>query len=171
MAAHAVTCSIGSRNFDARINFAVPAHFDHHKSTEENYSIKQDIIDMKAILTGKYSMEREKLDYSYHKVYEPERQLLHDLIIDNFLHTIVKDCNTNLTCSAPLESWLVFTAGAMGVGKGYVIDWLNREGIFPLDAFVRVDPDKIRDLLPETPQYTNLNPLTGITLILSFINY
>lgn len=162
MASHAIMCNLGGPNIKGFANFAISPHFDHGKSTEENYSVrKEEIIDMKSAFVGKYAKERAKADYSYHQVYEPRRQLLHDSIIDKFLHTIVLDSDSNETCSSPLESWLVFTAGAMGVGKGHVVDWLHREGIFPLDAFVRVDPDHIRDLLPETPLYTLRNPLTA----------
>merc|ERR1712176_1388454 len=42
-----------------------------------------------------------------------------------------------------------FTAGAMGAGKGHVIRWMERRGIFPLDQFVVVDQDQIRQNLPE----------------------
>ena len=48
----------------------------------------------------------------------------------------------------------------MGAGKGHTINWLNKSGIFPLDAFVNVDPDNIRDLLPETEGYNKRDPST-----------
>ena len=34
--------------------------------------------------------------------------------------------------------WIVFTAGAMGVGKSYAMLSLHSEGLFPLDAFQAV---------------------------------
>ncbi len=45
--------------------------------------------------------------------------------------------------------WLVFTAGTMGVGKGHVLLHLsrNKAASFPLDRFVRVDPDEFRYLI------------------------
>merc|ERR1712187_895109 len=44
---------------------------------------------------------------------------------------------------------VVFTAGAMGAGKGYVTSWMDKEGYLPLDRCVMVDPDQIRQTLPE----------------------
>merc|ERR1712048_39822 len=41
------------------------------------------------------------------------------------------------------------TAGAMGAGKGYVTKWMDEEGYLPLDRCVMVDPDQIRQSLPE----------------------
>ncbi|KAJ1429856.1 zeta toxin-domain-containing protein [Ochromonadaceae sp. CCMP2298] len=41
----------------------------------------------------------------------------------------------------------------MGAGKGHTIQWLFQNDLFPFDAFVNVDPDAIRALLPEVPQY------------------
>jgi len=52
------------------------------------------------------------------------------------------------TCVAPASrsNWLVFTAGCMGAGKGHTLQHLQREGLFPLNAFVRVDPDVLREV-------------------------
>lgn len=41
--------------------------------------------------------------------------------------------SVKLSCREPL---LIFTAGAMGVGKTHVIRWMKEEGILPLDDFV-----------------------------------
>jgi Zeta toxin len=46
----------------------------------------------------------------------------------------------------------------MGAGKGYTIQWLYDKGLFPLKAFVKVDPDSLRELLPETREYIARNP-------------
>eukprot|EP00981_Chlorochromonas_danica_P003882 scaffold735_cov159-Ochromonas_danica.AAC.14 len=45
----------------------------------------------------------------------------------------------------------------MGAGKGHTLQWLNRQDLFPLDAFVNVDPDAIRELLPEFDGYNRRN--------------
>ena len=60
--------------------------------------------------------------------------------------------------SIPTEPWIVFTAGAMGAGKSHTMNALVEKGRFPLKAFVRVDPDDIRHLLPEYHMYIDENP-------------
>lgn len=131
--------------------FTQPDTYDFHKSTEANYkSSLQECV-------GKYKEQRKQLDYSYHSYYTPERQRLHDQLIDLFHATRVHDRKTNIVCEAPLENWIVFTAGPMGAGKSHTINWLYTHNLFPLDAFVRVDPDQIRELLPETEMYNALD--------------
>jgi hypothetical protein len=48
----------------------------------------------------------------------------------------------------------------MGAGKNHTMKWLNDSGLFPLDAFVNVDPDAIREKLPEIEGYNHHNPST-----------
>ena len=55
---------------------------------------------------------------------------------------LITDVNGDV-CTTPTEPWLVFTAGAMGAGKGYTIKTLVQEEKFPLIAFVSVDPDDV----------------------------
>lgn len=126
---------------------------DYEKSTEDNYSTDE------AICVGKFASQRALLDYSYHKHWIPERQLFQDTIIDRFKDTVVHDSFTGMTCSAPLHNWIIFTAGAMGVGKTRVLRELWRQGDFPLDSFVWVDLDAIRTLLPEWGEYSRREPL------------
>jgi hypothetical protein len=47
------------------------------------------------------------------------------------------------------------------VGKSFTVDWLNENGLFPLESFVKVDPDTMRDMLPENQEYTRINPKTA----------
>jgi predicted kinase len=54
--------------------------------------------------------------------------------------------------------WIVFTAGPMGAGKSHTMKKLVKEGRFPLLAFVRVDPDAIRQYLPEFHLYVQRSP-------------
>ena len=49
--------------------------------------------------------------------------------------------------------WIVFTAGVMGAGKTYTLEWLHRQAYFPLHDYVVVDPDHIRRMLPEFHVY------------------
>ncbi len=129
--------------------------YDWSKSTEQNFISK----DPNPQCRGRYATERSSLDYSYHKHYSDERQLMHDKLIDLFKETIIYDGDA--TCDTPLENWVVFTAGPMGAGKSYVLSWLAHKGVFPSHSFVRADPDAIRELLPETREYIRRDPLNA----------
>jgi endonuclease/exonuclease/phosphatase family metal-dependent hydrolase len=133
---------------------AIAKDYDFTRSTEENYAMPgQDNADF----VGKYVKVREQLDYNYHTVYQKERQLLQDDIASGLLHTRVLDEHLNISCAAPIENWIVFTAGGMGAGKSHTIRWLHKQGYFPLKEFFVVDPDHIRSMLPETKTYRQLN--------------
>ncbi|KAL3917456.1 MAG: hypothetical protein SGILL_004704 [Bacillariaceae sp.] len=107
---------------------------------------------------GKYSHIRKTLDYSYHSNYTFERQKLQDAIITDMLHeAFVLDQDGNVG-TVPTQPWIVFTAGAMGAGKSHTMNVLVQKERFPLHAFVMVDPDEIRRLLPEFHMYVNENP-------------
>ena len=122
------------------------------QSSEENH--KAD--DMK--FYGTFADIRATLDYSYHKNYTFERQRFQDAIIQEYLNdAIITDENGEI-CTTPTQPWIVFTAGAMGAGKGYTLKKLVEKGRFPLMAFVRVDPDAIRRYLPEFELYVQHSP-------------
>jgi predicted kinase len=107
---------------------------------------------------GRFAHIRKTLDYSYHTNYRRDRQIFQDAIISDFLDAaVVKDKNGEL-CTTPTEHWIVFTAGAMGAGKGYTKKRLVGKGVFPLMAFVNVDPDEVRRRLPEFYLYVNEVP-------------
>eukprot|EP00536_Pseudo-nitzschia_multiseries_P016980 jgi/Psemu1/292792/fgenesh1_pg.1324_\ len=56
------------------------------------------------------------------------------------------------------QQWIVFTAGVYGAGKSYTIRRLQSERCFPpSDDFVWVDPDAIRERLPEFANNANGN--------------
>ena len=140
-------------------NFQIPYEYYYNKSTEDNYYCKNNDEAIKsADRLSSYHLERETLDYSYHKCYSHERQQFQDSLMNTFFDTFLK--NTGLT-PASRESWLVFTAGPMGAGKSHTIGWLDTEGLFPLQSFLKVDPDIIRELLPETFKYNQMDPLTA----------
>jgi uncharacterized phage-like protein YoqJ len=122
-------------------------------STEENYQTSS----MK--FYGPYAHIRKKLDYTYHRNYKRERQMLQDAIIEEMLNTAkIVDANSGQFCTTPTEPWLVFTAGAMGAGKSYTLRKMHENGRFPLPAFVIVDPDEIRQIFPEYSLYVAQNP-------------
>lgn len=110
---------------------------------------------------SRYENIRSTLDYTYHDSYSPQRIQLQDDIIDSILHqqkAHVENftCNNNSTNTN--DQWIVFTAGAMGSGKSHTIQLLHERGLFPLDAFVYIDPDRIRHQLPEFSSYVQHNP-------------
>ncbi len=47
----------------------------------------------------------------------------------------------------------------MGAGKSHTLNFLNERGNFPLAAFVLIDPDEIRQNLPEFSLYVSKDPL------------
>jgi len=126
--------------------------FSIEKSTEENH-MSDDMY-----FYGPYAHIRKTLDYTYHCNYRRERQLLQDAIIGEFLtKASIKDKAGNY-CTTPTEPFIVFTAGAMGAGKGHVISFMEKKEYFPLGSFVIVDPDEIRSLFPEYTLYKSENP-------------
>jgi len=144
------------------------ASFDYTKSTEQNYKVSDSEV---PVYVGKYKDQRMLLDYSFHSHYTQERQLLHDMLIDLFHDTVVHDTEHNLYCDRPLENWIVFTAGPMGAGKGHTMQWLSSQNLFPLTAFVKVDPDSLRELLPETKEYIHRDPTTAGFLTQKEVGY
>ena len=117
--------------------------YDLMKSTEDNYAS----CDLK--FYGEFAGLRERVDYSHHNNYIMKRQIFQDTIINEFLNSV----GTKST-----QPWMVFTAGAMGVGKGYTMGKLLEKGHFPLHTFIHVDPDEIRNRLPEFQCYVKENP-------------
>jgi len=108
--------------------------------------------------SGSYASIREGLDYDYHANYQLERQELQDTVIDTLISSShIVDIN-GFHCTTPTQPWLVFTAGPMGAGKSWVIRRLMERGVFPLMAFVGVDPDVIRRYLPEWDEYVKEDP-------------
>lgn len=128
--------------------------FSLDKSTEENYKTNT------SFFYGPYRNFRRNLDYSYHCNYKRERQILQDCIIKETLNMPeVVDANNGSICTTPTENFLVFTAGAMGAGKSYTLKWCHKRDIFPLNAFVVVDPDEVRQQFPEYGLYVSQNAL------------
>jgi Zeta toxin len=70
---------------------------------------------------------------------------------------------------SPLEllpqPWVLYTAGAMGSGKSRTLRYLHAVGAFPLHAFVWIDPDKIKEALPEMSSLAMESPTAAHTLL------
>ena len=116
-----------------------------------------------------FEIGRQKLDYNYHRNPAKARQELQDVI----MHRVVKATKGNSTKEESetkadkrhLRPWLVFSAGPMGVGKGYVLSTLNEKGLFPLDRFLKIDPDKLKTELPEMSGYLSVDPTSAATKV------
>jgi predicted ABC-type ATPase len=137
-------------------NYKIPSSYDYSKSTEENY---MHIGDTPPSFTGTFAKERSQIDYTFHKHYNIDRQLLQDHIMEKFLQTTIRYVidDEEIICDRPKQPWLVFTAGCMGAGKGHTIKWLADKELFPLKAFVQVDADALRELLPEFKEYNKID--------------
>lgn len=120
--------------------------FDFDKATEDVYAMKH--------FSGPNRDIRPLLDYTYHKKYTEERVMLQDRLIQ-------EQCAHGSKQEDLLLPWVIFTAGAMGAGKGFVIEWMNKNGCLPLDQFLIVDPDVLRQELPEWKGYVAKDPLTA----------
>lgn len=80
-----------------------------------------------------------------------------------------KDSSGGSDCAGsplPVCPWAVWTAGAMGAGKGHTMRLLKQAAsIFPSQAFVGIDPDEIKAVLPETPLYKEHNHPHASTMV------
>ena len=85
--------------------FSEISSYDYNESTTDNHCWDE-ISTEQPLFVGKYAEARKCMDYSYHKHYSPERQQLHDEIIDDCLYSNGTDFDLE-------ENWLVFTAGTM----------------------------------------------------------
>lgn len=121
-------------------------NFDYDRTTEDSFAIPH--------FTGPNRDIRPLLDYTYHKKYNEERTMLQDRLIAELSGGGHKQEDL-------LLPWVIFTAGAMGAGKGFVMEWMEKQGCLPLDKFVIVDPDMIRQALPEWDGYVAKDPLTA----------
>lgn len=135
----------------ASLEFKVPEAYKYELSTCENY--KRDDMDF----IGPYVYAREggkapkKRDYSWHNNYTHARQSWQDHIV-------------HLATSRHKQQahpWIVFSAGAMGCGKGYTFETMSKLGHFPIENIVRIDPDFFKQLMPEWNGYVSAGKDAG----------
>mmetsp|Transcript_20042 Transcript_20042/g.47142 ORF Transcript_20042/g.47142 Transcript_20042/m.47142 type:complete len:442 (+) Transcript_20042:88-1413(+) len=126
--------AVPSPNYD----YTVPTHLAHRAPEGRE-------------VVGRFASIREGLDFDYHGCYTVERQKLQDVVIGDA-------AGTGTQKESP---WAIFTAGAMGAGKGHVMDWLCEQGYFPLPDVVTIDMDRFRCELPEWGGYLERNPGTA----------
>ena len=137
--------------------------YDWNHSTEENYRSYRstggddDTRDDTHAHGSRYREIRAMIDYSYHARYTRDRELVQDRIIDSVLSSTPATLDDGNN-----PSWIVFTAGVMGVGKTFTTRYLQQRGKLPLgNSFVTVDPDDLRGQLPEYATYVERNAETA----------
>lgn len=114
-----------------------PAGYDLDLETAANYHREGEGF------YGPFAQIRATRDHDYHGRYSRERQQWQDDVLDTVVQRTVEQPTP----------WLVFTCGAMGVGKGYALGWMSSEGIFPLENIVHIDPDHFKHIMPEWSAY------------------
>ncbi|CAJ1329871.1 unnamed protein product [Effrenium voratum] len=123
--------------------FQVPAGYNWEICTQQNYA-RQD----SKLADGPLAPARKLVDASYHGNYTMERQSFQDALVRRLVES------GSQPRKQPL---LVFTAGAMGVGKSSVIRWLAEREMLSLTDFVHINPDLLATELPEYPGYVEKN--------------
>eukprot|EP00435_Cladocopium_sp_Y103_P014930 s1335_g3.t1 len=139
-----------NRALDAKL---VPANLTAFSFPPKNYNweicTKQNYAQLAADLAdGPLFSARRLVDKSYHGHYTVERQRFQDSLVTQLVDSL--DISSR-------EPRLIFTAGAMGVGKSHVIRWMKEKDILPLHDFVYINPDRIAAQLPEYHGYIEHN--------------
>ncbi|CAK9048564.1 unnamed protein product [Durusdinium trenchii] len=118
-------------------NWKLPEGYSLDMDTAQNhYSENSDFV-------GPYADIRATRDHAFHGRYSEERQRWQDSVINTVVQRTTEQARPRL----------VFTCGAMGVGKGYALGWLSNRGIFPLEDIVHIDPDHFKQVMPEWSSY------------------
>lgn len=87
--------------------------------------------------------------------YIPIRQALHERIIGQRM----------LQGSKSDAPRIIFTAGPFGAGKSVAIGALRRAGIVDTSEFLWIDPDALKEEIPEYDEFKKANPLNAATLV------
>lgn len=120
--------------------------YDYTKPTCENYAEKGEFSPAdraRAESTSKFAHQRAMADYSYHPLYTKDRRSWQDQVVRRVA----------VRSEEQSSPWLVYTCGAMGAGKGYVLHWLSEHAYFPLEDIVHIDPDGFKNMMPEFKGY------------------
>jgi predicted ABC-type ATPase len=89
--------------------------------------------------------------------YIESRQSLHRMIESEILensHSAVSD-----------KPHLIFTAGIYGAGKSEVVAGLHYNGIVDINSFLYLDPDRIKEMIPEYEKFKQINSESAATLV------
>lgn len=123
----------------------LPTGYDLDRDTASNHDVEGEGFH------GPFHEIRASRDHAYHGRYSRERQEWQDTVLESVVQR---------TTAQPIP-WLVFTCGAMGVGKGYALGWMSSEGLFPLENIVHIDPDHFKTVMPEWTNYVEHGRLQG----------
>lgn len=143
---HAFLRNVVSAYNQGKVVFEVDKNYDYSKSTCDLYA-NSNLKDF----YGPYADIRAERDYSYHVNYTRARQAWQDSLID---------CIVSRS-EAQANPWVVFTCGPMGAGKGYALSWMSKQGYFPLENLVHIDPDYFKSMMPEWEAYTREDDVTA----------
>jgi Zeta toxin len=119
------------------------------------------------VVPAPFQRERQKLDYTYHSRLIYSRLVFQDSILDQIRNGVANNktiTTTNNSTSNINDAdrtrrqqrqrpWLIFTAGPMGVGKGYVLAQLKQMKVLDASDYLWIDPDMIKTTLPEMAGY------------------
>jgi len=99
----------------------------------------------------KFAEARAQLDYSdaHYKNLALPRQKFQDVLLSRIVDHVQPAASTT-------SPFLIFTAGAAGAGKSYVLTHLYQRNLFPLlgdNQLVKIDPAMIQQELPEMAGY------------------
>jgi hypothetical protein len=101
-----------------------------------------------ACFFGEFVAERKSRNYEYHSNFSASRQSFQDSLVRSALEA-------GLSSDAPR---LLFTAGPMGAGKGFALKLIAPQIGVVLDEFLKIDPDHIKELLPEYQMLKKKDP-------------
>jgi hypothetical protein len=164
-------------------------HDDDHDNTATSSSSLTSSSSSFKLFTSTFCEARSKLDYTYHTHVVKNRQYLQDAILKRIVSLPIINsmensattrsssddmnrcndesqniCNSNNNTNTTSRPWIVFTAGPMGVGKGYVITQLQQQNLLNIrDYFITIDPDLIKYELPEMVGYLQIDRTTAAT--------
>lgn len=122
--------------------------YDFSKATKDAYAAG---YSESSLPPAGFRAQREQLDFAYHGHYRKLRQEFQDLWMKRVVDRVP---------SGNRKPWAIFTAGAMGAGKGYVMKWLNDQGMISLESIAHVDPDYFKKILPEWAGYLDYQSQT-----------
>jgi len=128
--------------------FPVIGTYNYTASTEDNYCRAKNVLGYAEPQYNKFWTIPvvKDLDYEYHARYSSFRSTWQKYWIEKVLDRAP-------ALNGESSPWIIFTSGAMGVGKGYVMKWMSNEGYFGLEDVVHVDPDFFKSVMPEKDGY------------------
>jgi predicted ABC-type ATPase len=124
-------------------------------ATEQQYKATQWKADESDRYVGDFVEERKLENLRYPTAYVPARQKVQDEIIQDVVRS----------GKISAKPRIIFTAGAYGAGKSTVLDALERTGYYDGKTFLRIDPDAIKEKIPEYAHLKAVNPSMAPTLV------